>query len=196
MFKDMVEKCRSYRGFDESRKITKEELMEFVDCARLCPSSANIQPLKFYLAWEKDEVEKILANTKWAAALPELHLPYDGMHPTAFVIVCQDLDISTDTNRFQKDVGFSAYAILLAAVEKGLGGLMIASFNAEGIKKALDLPDNLVPQLVVALGKPDETVVLTDVKEDGSTKYYRDENGVHYVPKRKLEEIVVTGENT
>ncbi len=193
MIKDLIEKCRSYRGFNEDRKITKEELLDFVECARLCPSSTNTQPLKFYLSWEKDEVEKILAQTRWAAALPELDLPFDGTHPTAFIVICQDLDIDNNIPKFQKDVGFTAHAILLAAVEDGLGGLMIGNFNAGGIREVLDLPDNLSPQLVVALGEPAETVVLTEVGEDGSTKYYRDENNVHYVPKRSLEDITLTG---
>ncbi len=191
MFKDLAKKCRSYRGYNEDRKISKEELMNLVDCVRYCPSSINNQPLKFCLVWEKDEVEKVLAQTKWAAALPELHLPFDGTHPTAFIVICQDLDIDSNIPRYQKDVGITAYAILLSATEQGLGGLMIGSFNAAGIKEALDLPDNLAPQLVVALGEPAETVVLTDVGEDGSTKYYRDENNVHYVPKRALEDIVI-----
>ena len=45
--------------------------------------------------------------------------------------------------------------------------------------------------LVIALGKPAETIILTEVGEDGNTAYYRDENDVHYVPKRKLEDIII-----
>ena len=53
MLKDLVLKNRSYRGFDESVSISRETLMEFVDCARLCPSSVNKQPLKYFLVYEK-----------------------------------------------------------------------------------------------------------------------------------------------
>ena len=45
--------------------------------------------------------------------------------------------------------------------------------------------------LVLALGRPKETVVLVSVKEDGNTKYYRDKDGIHYVPKRGLDEILL-----
>ncbi len=190
MFKDLAKKCRSYRGYNEKRIISKEELMDIIDSVRLCPAYGNNQPLKFCPVWEKDEVEKVLAQTKWAAALPELDLPFDGTHPTAFIVICEDKDIDPVTERYRIDVGITAYAMVLTATDMGLGGLMIGNFNAAGIREVLSLPENLVPQLVIALGEPVETVVLTDVGEDGSTKYYRDENNVHYVPKRALEDIV------
>ena len=71
MLRDLVLKNRSYRGFDESVRISRETLEGFVDCARLCPSSVNKQPLKYFLAWEPDEVEKVQGLTKWARALPD-----------------------------------------------------------------------------------------------------------------------------
>ena len=74
MLKDLVLKNRSYRGFDESVRISRETLEGFVDCARLCPSSVNKQPLKYFLAWEPEEVEKVQGLTKWARALPEMVL--------------------------------------------------------------------------------------------------------------------------
>ena len=78
MLKDLVLKNRSYRGFDESVRISRETLEGFVDCARLCPSSVNKQPLKYFLAWEPEEVEKVQGLTKWARALPEMVLPHPG----------------------------------------------------------------------------------------------------------------------
>ena len=157
-FQDLVRKNRSYRGYDESRRLTKAELESFVECARLSPSSVNAQPFRYYLAWEKREVDQIQALTKWARGLPELTLPHPGHCPT----------------------------------EQGLGGCMIGNFNGNEVKAELGLPEYLVPMLLVAFGKPDETVVLTEVGEGGSTKYYRDEQDVHYVPKRRLEDIVLT----
>ena len=90
MLKDLVKANRSYRGYDESRCVTKEELLEMADCARLAASSVNRQPLQYYLAWEKDEVDKIQALTKWAKGLPELTLPHPHMCPTAFIVICQN----------------------------------------------------------------------------------------------------------
>lgn len=192
MFKDMVKRSRSYRGYDESYRFTKEELMDFVDCARFAPSSVNAQPFRYYLIWEKEQVDHFQPLTKWARALPEMELPHKGKCPTAFIVICQDLNIGESKTRYQKDVGIVAQTIILAAAEKGLGGCMIGNYSAEAVKKELSLPENLAPMLIVALGKPDEEIVLTEIEEGESIKYYRDENDVHYVPKRKLEDIVLT----
>ena len=81
MLKDLVLKNRSYRGYDPSRKISREELEAFVDCARLTPSGGNLQPLRYYLAWEQPQLDLIQPLTKWGAALPERHLPVAPLVP-------------------------------------------------------------------------------------------------------------------
>ena len=187
-------KNRSYRGYNKSRKVTKEELMELVDIARLCPSSANIQPLCYYLAWEPDEVARIQEQTRWAGAITHMKLPHPGMEPPAFIVILQDTKINDSMTRFQKDVGIVAQTMLLAAAEKGLGGCMIGSFHAQNIREILNLDKSYVPVLVVAIGEPEEKIVLEDVEPEESTNYYRDEQDVHYVPKRKLKDIAFTAE--
>ena len=190
MFRDLVKAYRSYREYDGSYQIDREKLLSYVDLTRYAASSLNIQPLKYHIACEKEEVAKILPLTKFAARLAHLHLPHEGMNPTAFIVICQDKNLAPNIASFQRDVGIVAQTILLAATEDGLGGCMIGSFSLAELKKTLDLPENLEPVLVVALGKPAEKIVLTDVKEDGEIGYYRDENDVHYVPKRALKDIL------
>lgn len=195
MLKDLVKKSRSYRGYNEQRQLTEEELTELVDYARLCPSSLNGQPFRYYISWKKEEVDRIQAQTMWARALPEITLPHPGMCPTAFIIICQDTRLDEALNRYQRDVGIVAQTMLLAAAEKGLGGCMIGSFRAGEIRKELKLPEYLVPMLVVAIGEPKEKIVLKEIDEGESIAYYRDENDVHYVPKRKLKDIVIKAED-
>ena len=187
-FRDLVLKNRSYRGYDNSVKQTKEELMKLVDHARLMPAAKNAQPLKYFLAYEKEIVDLIQVHTKWAGLLSDLNLPFAGTKPTSFIVVLQDTDIKTAM--LQTDVGVVAATITLAAAEVGLGCCMIGAFSAAGVKEVMQLPQNLSPVLVIAIGKPDEKIVLTEV-EDGNVDYYRDENNVHYVPKRKLEDILI-----
>lgn len=191
MIENLVLQSRSCRGYDESVHLTREQLEDFVSCARLCPSSGNKQPLRYYIAWEDADVAKILKCTKWAAALPQMHLPHEGQNPTAFIVICQDTSIDPDLLRYQRDVGIVAQTIMLRAVEEGYRGCMIGNFQASALHEALHLADSIRSQLCLALGKSVETVKLTDVPEDGNTNYYRDENDVHYVPKRKLEDLLL-----
>ena len=191
MIKDLVQKNRSYRGYDESRKVTREELVHLVECARLAPSSVNMQPLRYYLIHTQEELDLLQPLTNWARALPELTLPHPGHCPTGFVVICQDTNLNPSIPRFQKDIGSVAQTMLLAAVEMGLGGCMIGNYDAGKVKAALNLAENLAPVLIVAIGKPDETIVLTDVGPNGETNYYRDENDVHYVPKRSLDDLII-----
>ena len=118
-----------------------------MDIARLCPSSANIQPLCYYLAWEPDEVARIQEQTRWAGAITHMKLPNPGMEPPAFIVILQDTKINDSMTRFQKDVGIVAQTMLLAAAEKGLGGCMIGSFHAQNIREILNLDKSYVPVL-------------------------------------------------
>lgn len=188
--KELLIKNRSYRGYDESYAFTKEQLADFVDYTRYCNASINMQPFNYYLAYKPAQLAVIQPLTGWARALPHMKLPHDGKCPTGFIIICQNTNISDNIARFQKDVGIVAEAILLAATEAGLGGIMIGNFSPEKISEALQLPTNQTPVLIVALGKPDEEIVLTDADEKG-INYYRDENDVHYVPKRALADILI-----
>ena len=189
MFKDLVMKNRTYRGFDENYRIDRATLLELIDLTRYTASSANLQPLKYFAASEKETVDRIQPLTKWAGALSHLNLPYPGTYPTAFIVICQDHAISS-ANGMLKDVGIAAQTITLGAAEKGLRCCMIGSFDLLKLKETLKLPEHVDPKLVIALGKPTETVRLTDAV-DGKTTYYRDENGVHCVPKRPLDEILL-----
>lgn len=189
---ELLKKDRSYRGYDESYRFTEEQLLRYVEATRYCAASVNRQPLKYFVACQPGDVATVQSQTRWARALPDMQLPHPGHCPTAFIVICQDTDIDANLQRYQKDVGIVAEAMLLMATEEGLGGSMIGNFTAGELKKAIDLAENLQPLLVVAFGKPDEKIVLTEVPEDGNINYYRDENDVHYVPKRSLDDIVIS----
>ena len=79
----------------------------------------------------------------------------------------------------------------MGAAEKGLGGCITGSVQRKTLSKALKIPSRFQILLVLALGKPKETVKIETVGADGSIKYWRDSNGVHHVPKRPLEAIIV-----
>ena len=190
MLKDLICRSRSYRSFDQTQRITREQLLAWVDHARLSPSSINLQMLKFRLVYRENECDAMLANTRWAGKIKDQKLPPDGHAPTAYIVICADTDVIETAEKFQKDVGICAQSIMLAAAEEGFGGCMIGSFSPDRAVQDLSLSPSLRPQLVLALGKPDERVEMTDAADDGSVTYYR-ENGIHYVQKRALKDIVL-----
>ncbi|NQT32111.1 MAG: nitroreductase family protein [Candidatus Omnitrophica bacterium] len=188
MIKDIIKKSRSYRRFDESHEITRDLLMELVELARFCPSARNQQALKFKLLCTPDKNDLIFPSLSWAGYLPGGGQPSEGERPSAYIIILGDTGISKN---FYCDHGIAAQSMLLGAVEKGLGGCILGSVKREELKEKLNIPDRYEILLVIALGKPVEKVVLEDIKEGGDIKYYRDENKVHHVPKRKLDELIL-----
>ena len=190
MLKDLLLSSRSYRSFDESVKISNQMLADWVDHARYAPSSINLQVLKFYTVTDAALCEKILANTRWAGKIKDQKLPPEGHTPVAYIVICADKNVVPTAENFDKDVGICAQTIMLAACEGGFGGCMLGSFSPDALTEILALDENLVPKLVLALGKPDERVELVGEAPNGSVTYYR-EGGVHYVQKRRLENILI-----
>ena len=188
MLKDLIMKCRSYRRFDESHAISKETLLSLVELARFSPTGANMQPLKFMLVNEKAKNEKIFPHIAWAGTLKDWCGPVAGERPTAYIVILGDTTIAKN---FGLNHGICAQSMMLGAVEQGLGGCMIGAFNKEGVQNALAVPEQYEVLLLLALGKPIETVVIDDMNAGDSFAYYRDEKQVHHVPKRKLEDLCI-----
>lgn len=188
--KDLTFATRSYRAFDQSVKVMKEELLELVDIARLTGCAKNSQVLKYRLVEDSDEVEGMISQVRWAGKL-NIQLPPEGKHPGAFIVICHDTAVEAESQLFMIDVGIAAQTILLSATEIGLGGCMFYSFQSDKLAEFLALPEGIVPKLVIALGKPDETVILTAPGKNGDLSYFRDTAGVHYVPKRTLSDILI-----
>ncbi len=183
---------RSYRRFDESVPVTRELLTDWVDTARLTNSSVNIQPLKYFVSAEKETNAIIRSHIYWARNLPDFNGPAEGENPTGYVVICVDSNCSGATaERFAKDVGIAAQTIMLCAAEKGFGGCMMGNVDRDELKSELELPESCTISLVLAIGKPGERIILEEVDEGESVKYYRDENNIHYVPKRKLKDILL-----
>lgn len=187
-FSDLVQRNRSYRRFDESRSIDRETLVEFVDLARHTPSAANSQPLKFMISYRVADNGRIFPHLRWAGALTDWSGPTEGERPAGYVLILGDTTIS---KKIRWDDAIAAQTILLAAAERELGGCMIGSIDREGLRAALNIPEHLEILLVLALGAPAEKVVLHDDTSPDERPYWRDEDGVHHVPKRGLEEVLL-----
>lgn len=189
MLKDLVTKSRSYRRFEEDFTIEKETLIDLVSLARLAPSGANLQPLKYLLSADRATNETIFPHLNWAGYLKDWSGPVEGERPTGYIVVLGDRTIAKN---FGCDQGISAQTILLGACEKGLGGCMFSSIKHDSLRAALALPEEFEVLLVIALGKVLEEVAIEDLDASGSVRYWRDDKAVHHVPKRSLDDIILT----
>lgn len=185
---DLIRKNRSTRRFHQDSVISHEVLRDLVELARLSASGANLQPLKFLLSSDREKNETIFPHLAWAGYLKDWEGPEEGERPSAYIVILGDTEISKS---FGCDHGIAAQSMMLGAVEKGFGGCMIGAVKREGLREALEIPARYEILLVLALGKPTEEVVIDRLPPDGSIKYWRDEAGVHHVPKRLLDEIIL-----
>lgn len=188
MFRDLILKNRSYRRFHEEFRIEEKTLRELIDLARLSASAANLQPLKYILSCEPQKNALVFSHLKWAGYLKDWPGPSEGERPSAYIIILGDTKISKS---FGCDHGIAAQSILLAATERGLGGCMLGSIERENLRKDLKILPQYEILLVLALGKPKEKVMLENAKDSNDIKYWRDSEGKHRVPKRKLDDIII-----
>lgn len=194
MFKDLVLKNRSYRRFDESHKISMSELEELAALSRIVPSTANSQAIKLMLINSEEDNRKVFSTLGWAGMLKNWPGPSKGERPTAYIILLGDLSLGK--NKLTDD-GIIAQTLLLGAIEKGLGGCMLGNIRRKELFEALQIdPDKYSIDLVIALGKPIETVVIEDMTDPSNNRYYRDANNVHHVPKRPLSELIAYKSHT
>ncbi len=187
MLKDLVKANRSYRRFHEDVPVDSNKLRELVDLARLSASARNVQPLKYILSHDPEKNAAIFPQLAWAGDLPDWPGPAEGERPAAYIIILHDTEISQSPGC---DHGIALQSIRLGAMEQGFGSCPIGSINRKELRKALAIPKRYEILLVIALGRPGETVVIDPVTE-GSIKYWRDDQDRHHVPKRSLDEIIL-----
>lgn len=177
---------RSYRGYDKQRVVTQEELRRIINVNTRIPSARNQQCLRFRPVIA-EEADKILPFIRLGGALPELHLPFKGTEPNAYIIICSTVP---EDRWVSIDLGISAQSMLLKATEMGLNGICIGAFNASMLVEKLSLPYS--PLLIIAIGKGKEDIRIVEVSESDNHAYYRTPEGIHYVPKLKLDDLIVS----
>ncbi len=182
----LLARNRSYRGYDNSFIVRHDQLRRIISVNTQIPSARNSQLLRFRPVTH-EEADKVLPHIRLGGALKDLKLPFEGTEPRAFIVVCA---ATTNPDHYLYiDLGISAQSMLLQATEIGLGGICIGAFEREKVRENLELPWE--PLLVVAIGKPAETIRLVEIGAEDNKNYWRDEQGVHYVPKVALDELII-----
>jgi nitroreductase len=160
----LISSRRSIRKYRVGEPVTAERLHTLLEAAMLAPSACNMRPWKFIAVRNRVVLDKISA----------IH-PFAGMLKTAdaAILVLADLNIRNDISAgfFPQDCGAATENILLQAAELGLGtcwcGVYPKDDKVAAFRKLFELPENLVPINVIAVGVPDE--------EDGSRGFYEEE---------------------
>ena len=178
-------KNRSTRGYKKTYVVSPNELERIVGVCTKIPSARNQQVLRFRLVTRDSGANQVLPLIKMGAALPDLHLPFPGTEPEAFIVICSTVD---ESPLVDIDLGIATQSMLLKAAEMGLNGLIIGAFNRTKLQETLDLP--YPPLLVLAIGKGDEHIELIPIDEGENHSYYRKE-GIHYVPKVRIADLII-----
>ena len=182
---ELLLRNRSHRGYLKDYVVSQQELERITAVCSRIPSARNQQVLRFRLVTRETGAEVVLRNIKLGAALPELHLPYPGTEPEAFIVVCST---AREDKLVDIDLGIALQSMLLKAVEMGLNGIVIGAFHKENIKRDLALP--LEPLVIMAIGKGIEKIELVPILPDASHAYYRD-GGTHCVPKIPAKDLLI-----
>ncbi len=188
---EIIARTRTFRRFVEKEPISKSTLYELIDLARLGGSARNGQPWQYMIVNSPKFCEKIFPHLGWAGYLTDWKGPVEGERPSAYILCLLNKDrIKGPESEAQFDLGVASQNLLLGAMEKRIGGCRIGAFSPK-LASLLKLPDHLQLSLVIALGKPRETVIIEECKDDDDIKYWRDDHGIHHVPKRSLKSCLV-----
>lgn len=192
-FRRLMESNRTVRRFDGSRQVDHATLANLIDLVRFCASGRNLQPLKYRPVTDPAERDALFPLLKWAGYYTDWDGPAEAERPVAYLVQCLDRSL---TDNPLCDEGLQLEAITLGARTLGLGCCIIKAFNAPAASAALHLPSHLTPTYIIALGYPAEEVRITplpasDAASPEAIKYFHDTEGVHTVPKRTLEQLII-----
>lgn len=187
-FRDLVTRSRSFRRFDERCPVGLETLEALVEMAAFTPSAANRQPLRYLPVADPGTAAEVFGCLTWAGCLEEWPGPEPGERPTAYLVMLCD---RAGASAAACDSGIAAQTIMLGACDLGLGGCIVGAVDRDRLRVLLGIPDAFEILLVIALGRPVETVVIDLVDEGEDIRYRRDRYGIHHVPKRKVGDLLL-----
>ncbi len=194
MLKDLILKNKTYRRFYEDFNVPYDLIRQWIDLVRFVPTARNQQALKYLVITDPELRKELFPTLMWAGYLKDWPGPAEGERPTAYIVIGIDNRISDNYTAHwtMTDLGIAMQTLLLLAAENNLGGCVIVAMNKKKQREILHIPEYIDIQAVLAIGRPKENVIQFDMKPgENDIKYFRDEQGNHYVPKRPLEEVLM-----
>lgn len=164
---DAIITRRSVRTFTK-QAMPPEVVKKLLVAAMSAPSAGNQQPWHFVVARGQGTRE----------ALAEL-LPHGKMlaHAPVAIAVCADLRLEQHAGYWVQDCSAATENLLLAAHALGLGGVWVGVYPREervaGVRKIFNLPDEVIPLCIVAVGYPAEPIGGSERYKEGRVHYER-----------------------
>lgn len=185
-FTDLVKSRRSANKFVPGIEVTDAELQEMFSLVTYAPSAFNLQHAHYAVVRDPELKEKmyeaanrqykvktasavIVVLGKTNAHLDAPHI-YEGMlHLGIFSKQEYDHEVASVQQFYEqrgeafmrdeaiRNASISAMLFMLAAKEKGWDTCPMIGFDPDRVKEALDIPDQFVPVMMIALGKEDTT---------------------------------------
>lgn len=191
MITKLIYSTRTVRRFREGQPLTHALLTDLVDLARVGGSARNAQVLKYMIITDRGLRQALFPLLGWAGYLSDWPGPVPGERPPAYIICLQEKNLVKGAEaEVYCDLGIATQNMLLGAAQQGIFGCRIGAFSPQ-VHQVLGLDDRYTVLLVLALGYPAETVILEEMGADQDVRYWRDGEGVHHVPKRRLAEVMV-----
>lgn len=145
---DAILSRRSTRNF-LSKDVPFEKVMDCIEAAQWAPSAGNLQNTRFILVTDeekKQEVANVCVDQQWMVQAPYL------------VVFCNEPEdiVKEFEDRGEKyareATAASVMNFLLAAQENGLATCWVGAFDEMGLRRVLQMPDDVVPEAIVAVG--------------------------------------------
>lgn len=142
-FIELAKSRYSVRKYQD-KKVEPEKIQKILEAGRIAPTAANKQPQRFIVIKEEEGFNKLkkAANTYSAPLV---------------IITCSDHSVTWKRPFDGKDTADIDASIvtdhmMLQASELGLGSVWICYFDIEVLKKEFNLPKNLEPINILAIG--------------------------------------------
>ena len=153
---DVILKRRSVRKYT-SLPVTEADIESVIRAGMAAPSAGNQQPWHFIVIRDRETLREF-GNINPYAKLLE--------NAPAAIVVCGDIRLEKHEGFWVQDCSAATENMLIEIVERGLGGVWLGFYpvqaRVDALKKLLDLPKEVVPLSVVALGHPAEKAEEAD----------------------------------
>jgi len=147
---------RSIRQYT-NEPVSDEAVVHILRAAMSAPSARNARPWEFIVVRDRATLEGIT----------KVH-PYSQMlrHAALAICVCGNLDRELSKGYWVQDCAAATENMLVAIQHLGLGGVWLGVYprddRVRGLKRLLELPDNVVPLSLVSIGHPAEKFEYVD----------------------------------